>query len=146
MFLRRMSPAFPFGDFRREMDRLFTDFGIAGPGSASHGGESFPAVNIWEDQESIYVEAECPGLKMTDLDLSVVGNELAIRGERKPRENGDTAYHRRERACGPFTRFVTLPVAVETQDVEAVLRDGVLTITLPKAAEAKPRRIEVKAT
>lgn len=161
MFLRRMNPTLPFGDLRREIDRLFDDFGAPFAGALPTRAESFPAVNVWDNADAIFVEAEVPGLKMSDLELTVIGNELSIRGERKPCCNdGATGrsdarqscsaepitVHRRERGAGPFTRFVTLPVPVETSRVEAVLRDGVLTVTLPKAAEAKPRRIAVQAS
>jgi HSP20 family protein len=140
MFLQRLQPVFPFGDLRREVDRLFDDF--SGP-LAGGRGRSFPAMNVWENEENLHVEAELPGLTMDDIEVTVVGDELSIKGERKPAIEQGT-FHRRERGVGEFTRFVTLPMDVDAEKVEAVLRDGVLTITLPKAAAAKPRRIQVK--
>lgn len=145
MMLRRINPV-PFGDLRREIDRLFEDFNFPFASAQASGSGTFPAVNLWEDQDHLFVEAEVPGMSMSDLDVTVIGNELSIRGQRKDAERGQATFHRRERGTGSFARFVTLPVAVESAKVEAVLRDGVLTITLPKAAEAKPRRIEVKAS
>lgn len=141
MFLQRMQPVFPFGDLRREMNRLFEDYAPAVTGRAP----SFPALNVWENEESLFVEAELPGLTMNDIEITVVGEELSIKGERRPCPSCEQAtFHRQERGMGSFSRFVTLPVGVDAERVEAVLRDGVLTITLPKAAEAKPRRIQVK--
>jgi len=146
MLAQRLNPTFPFGDLRREMDRLFDDFGFPLLGGLTGRTDAFPAVNVWEDANALYVEAEVPGLTMGDIELSVVGNELSIRGERKPAMGDNVTFHRRERGTGAFTRFVALPVSVETSRVEAVLRTGVLMVTLPKAAEARPRRIEVKAS
>ena len=142
MFLQRMQPVFPFGDLRREVDRLLDDY--AAP-LVSGRARSFPALNVWENEDNLFVEAELPGFTMNDVELTVIGDELSIKGERKagPAEEQAT-FHRRERGIGPFSRFITLPVDVDADRVEAVLRDGVLTITLPKAAEAKPRRIQVK--
>ncbi len=145
MYLGRLNPVFPFSDLRREVGRFFDDFGMPFATNGGQLGEAVPAVNVWEDPESIFVEAELPGMTMNDVELTVVGSELSIRGERKPESAEGVTFHRRERGTGAFTRFVALPMAVETGRVEAVLRDGVLTVTLPKAAEAKPRRIEVKA-
>jgi HSP20 family protein len=108
-------------------------------------GRSFPAVNVWEKEEMLFVEAEVPGLKMEDLDISVTSNELSIKGQRMKEEQEGVTYHRRERGAGSFCGVVRLPVDVDVNKVEARFEDGVLTIALPKAASAKPRKIEVKA-
>jgi len=145
MFLQRMYPTFPLGSFGREMDRLLD--GVVGPlyyGSA-RDSRAFPAVNVWEDGDNIYAEAEVPGVTMDEIELNVVDNELSIKGERKSTDDDSLTYHRRERGTGGFSRFITLPTAVAADEVNAVLKNGVLTITLPKSAAAKPRRIEVKA-
>jgi len=144
MMLRRMYPTLAFDNLRQDFDRVFE--GILGPMSnvGAFSTSVFPAVNVWEDGDRLYAEAELPGVEMKDLEISVVGNELAIKGERKPVQGEKVVYHRQERGTGAFARFVTLPVAVDASAVEAVLKNGVLTITLPKAAEAKPRRIEVR--
>ena len=81
---------------------------------------------------------------MEDVEVNVVGDELSVKGQRKPAKGENLTYHRQERETGEFSRFLTLPTAVNAEKVEAVLRDGVLTITLPKAEGAKPKRIEVK--
>jgi HSP20 family protein len=104
-----------------------------------------PAVNLWEDEETILVEAELPGLKSDQLDISVRGEELTLKVQRPETVEQGVRYHRRERPVGSFTRVVQLPAEVDADHVQAELHDGVLRITLPKAAEAKPRKIEVAA-
>ena len=143
MWTRRTSPLATLGELHREMDRAFSPF-IVGHGP-NFGAPSFPALNLWEDGESIHAEAEVPGIDMNDLEIDVVGSELIIRGRRKSLEDDGLTHHRRERGTGEFSRFVTLPVDVDPNKVEAVLRDGVLAITLPKAETAKARRIAVQA-
>jgi HSP20 family protein len=107
---------------------------------------SFPPVNVWEDDEAYHLEAELPGLKREDLDVQVrQRNQLTIQGERKPDPALQGAWHRRERGTGRFQRTFSLPVPVDADKVEARLENGVLHLTLPKAAEARPRRITVKA-
>jgi HSP20 family protein len=108
-------------------------------------GRSFPAVNVWEKDETLFAEAEVPGLKMEDLDISVTSDQLSIKGERMQEEQEGVTYHRRERGAGSFCGVVHLPVEVDVEKVEARLEGGVLTVALPKAARAKPRKIEVRA-
>ena len=129
---------------RDEMDRLFAGVseGLA-PWAGLISGSGFPALNMWEDDRNLYVEAELPGLRMDDLELLVSGGELTIKGERKQESEGeDVTYHRRERGTGEFTRVVRLPVPVEADKVEGAFKAGVLTITLPKSESARMRRIE----
>ena len=92
---------------------------------------------------SYFAEAEIPGVKGEDLDVSVVADELTIKGTRQPLADEEAAYHRRERGVGAFVRVVRLPVEVVADKVQASLRDGVLTLVMPKAEAAKPRRITV---
>ena len=131
---------------REEMDHLFENFLGTEAGHWVQGTgfvRGFPALNIWEDEHSLYAEAEVPGLTMNDLEVFVVGNELTIRGNRQ--EGDQQTYHRRERGVGEFKRVLPLPMPIDADKVEAKLRDGVLTITMPKAETAKPRKIEVKS-
>jgi len=144
MLLQRMYPSVSFGDVRRELDRLFEGFADPFDGGVVRNTGAYPAVNVWEDGDSLYAEAEIPGVTMEDIEVNVVGNELSIKGERKPMCGEGFTVHQRERGTGEFSRFLTLPVAVKADGVDAVLKNGVLTITLPKADEAKPKRIEVK--
>jgi len=131
--------------FQREMNRLFDRFFPRDGGWAIETG-IYPALNIWEDDDALYVEAELPGMQLEDLEIYVTGDDqLTIKGERKAPQVGKGTWHRQERTFGSFTRLVTLPVAVDPDRVEAELRNGVLTIKLPKKEEAKPRRITVQA-
>jgi HSP20 family protein len=115
------------------------------PFFAPRSVETFPAVNIWEDRDDLYCEAEVPGLGMNDIEVLVVGSELTIKGRRPAAdESGDVCYHRQERGFGEFTRTVALPIEVEADHVEAGLKDGVLTIRMPKAPHARPKQIPVK--
>jgi HSP20 family protein len=105
---------------------------------------TYPALDIWQDADCLYVESELPGLELSDLEILVTGgDQLSIKGERQaPSSDGET-WHRRERGYGKFSRLVTLAIEVDAERVEANLRNGVLTIKLPKREEAKPRKIEV---
>jgi HSP20 family protein len=105
----------------------------------------YPLVNISEDPEHIYVRAELPGVNPEDLDITIKEQHLVIRGERKiPPEEKNVNYHRRERESGFFRRVLRLPSQVDPNKVEAACKDGVLTITLAKPEEVKPRQISVK--
>ncbi len=131
-----------FNRLREEMDRLFRRFGGDGWGRVV---PEFPAVNIWEEDNDLFVEAEVPGLKLEDLEIYVSqGNQLTIKGKRtRPEVEG--TWHRQERGYGEFSRVIALPVDVDADKVEATLKHGVLTIRLPKVAEARVRKITVKA-
>lgn len=144
MFGEMTFPMTTFDDLRREMNRLFDARFRGNGGGFLPRARVFPPLNVWEDQDKLFVEAETPGLSMSDVEVEVIGNELTIKGERKPFEGQEFTYHRRERGTGSFTRTITLPIEVNAEKVEAVLREGVLTITLPKAETAKPRKISVK--
>lgn len=134
---------------------FFKDFGLQDLGLGLLGdtawpwGESpsgvFPALNLWEDGDNLVVEAELPGLRLSDIEVLVIGNELTIKGERKAEKREEVSYHRQERGTGVFNRLVRLPVMIDAGKVEASFKDGVLTVRLPKAEAAKPRRIEVKS-
>jgi HSP20 family protein len=125
-----------------EMDRLF---GRTGNGARS--SYVYPAMNLWHDDESFYVEAELPGMEFSDIEIYVDGgNKVTIKGERRPPQEEEGAWHRRECGYGKFSRTFELPSAVDAEKVEAVLTNGVLSITLPKPEEVKPKRISVKAS
>lgn len=127
-----------------EMNRLMA--GLAGPSSARPEAGVFPAVNITEAGENVLVRAELPGLKPEEIEISVEGDTLTLRGERKLPEAGEGVnYHRRERESGRFRRIVTLPTGIDTEGVSASFRNGVLTIVLPKAKEVLPKRIKVES-
>jgi HSP20 family protein len=180
--------AFPFEELRDEIDRVWTTLAgspspfassVSAPGQSAAGtrfnwpmraasGAGFPAVNIGERDDAITIEAELPGLGEGDVEVSVTGDELLLKGMRPdsfpipPTSGGSKAvvgngngekggagervtWHRRERSTGGFERRIALPVAVDATRVEARLADGVLTITCPKAPECQPHKIQVRS-
>ena len=139
----------PFRDLRtlqEEVNRLFTgsvprsfdDEGIA-------RGAWSPSVDIYENKEQIVLEAELPGMKRDDFDLSIENNVITLRGQRQfEKKDESDNYHRVERAYGSFARSFTLPNTVSAEGANAEYKNGVLRVTLPKREETKARRIEVK--
>jgi HSP20 family protein len=136
----------PLNQFREEVDRLLTGVLRRPDGLAPGMFRNQPAINVWEQDDALKVEMELPGVKGEDLDISVAGGELSVKVNVPDDLKEGVTYHRRERPIGSFSRLVRLPVEVDADRVEADLRDGVLTITLPKAASAKPRKINVTST
>jgi len=145
--------------FRSEMDRLFDRFGFPSlrrvfdiePAwrSASSFSFSVPAIDMSEDEKAYKISAELPGIDAKDIDVSVSGDMLVLKGEkRQEKEEKDKNYHFSERAYGSFQRAFDLPASVDRDKVAADFSKGVLTITLPKTADAqKPqKKIEVKST
>lgn len=104
-----------------------------------------PAMNLWEDDGTLHVEMELPGITMEDLDLSVFQNRLTIRGKRRPMSPEGARVLRRERADGEFTRTITFGTEIDAENVNATLHDGILHVELPRAETARPRRIEVRS-
>src|SRR5690349_17287350 len=152
MLVRRVWPSRPtfdspladFDSVRREMLRLLD--AVAGETFGDQGAGVFPPMNITQDDDNFYVRAEVPGMKPNELSISAVRNRVSLAGKREiPREHERVSYHRKERAEGSFNRMVTLPMEVDASRVEARYADGILTLTLPKAEEAKPRQITVRA-
>ena len=146
-----------FDLLQRRLDRAFDHWS---PGVVSVFGEapatgarsrrlrgaraSFPAINAFETRDAFVVKAEVPGLAEGDLAVSVEDGALILRGERKAQAPEGYAVHLRERAPVAFSRTLALPARVDADSVHATLKDGLLTITLPKAKEALPRQIAVK--
>jgi len=105
----------------------------------------FPLVNLAEDDNNLYLTAELPGVTADSLEVSVKGDDLNLKGQVRAAEAGDEiTYHRRERESGRFRRVLTLPVKVDTDRVEAAFKNGVLTVTMPKVAEAKAHQVSIK--
>ncbi len=136
---------------QRDMNRLFDDFfrsfgmmpwrGFEEPALAFS-----PQLDIVEDEDNIQVSAELPGMDRNDIDVSISNGTLTIRGEKQQeREDRGTNYFRRERTYGSFRRSVPLATEVDHDQAEATFKRGVLTVTLPKSAEAKKKRITIKA-
>lgn len=137
-------------ELRREMDRLLSAFDERRPLARraaflpGYAARQYPLVNLYEDKDSVYVEALAPGVNPDSFELSVQGNNLTISGEKPascdlPAED----YHRCERSAGKFIRTVELPVPPEAAKIEASYKNGLLLVTLPKQEEAKPKQIQV---
>ncbi len=131
-----------FDRLRQEVNRLFNVFGSS---TETFVSRVYPALNLTDDGNNFYVRAELPGVDPENLEISVVEGQLLIRGERKiEAEEQKAGYHRRERESGFFRRTMTLPTRVDPGKVSADMRNGVLTVILPRSEEAKPRKISVK--
>jgi len=131
-------------DLRDEIDRLF-EAPLAELARTSQLLSGWtPALEVFEDKDNVYVRAELPGMKKEDIELSLHDGSLSISGERKDEEkHKDAEVYRAERFFGRFQRTVTLPTPVQSDKVKAQYKDGMLTVTLPKAEEAKPKHIDV---
>ena len=125
-----------------QMNRLFEDFFEDMPALRPYSA-TYPAVNVWEDGDCAYLEAELPGLSMNDIEVLMMGNELTLNGQRKIEQPEGASWHRRERSHGQFSRTMTLPWEIDADKVEAHLHDGVLTVKLPKCESCKPKKINV---
>jgi HSP20 family protein len=139
----------PVYDFRNELDQmrsqLYEIFESGRPARRQMDSAVHPLLNVWEDAECFWAEAELPGLALDDLEICMTDrNTITIKGTRKEPAIDGGRWHRRERAYGCFERSLTLPGAVDEGQVEASFKHGVLTIKLPKAPELRPRKIEVK--
>ncbi|MDX2115786.1 MAG: Hsp20/alpha crystallin family protein [Planctomycetota bacterium] len=128
-----------------DLDRVFSGMFPGALAPWTTGTQSvFPAVNAWQDEKALYVEAELPGFKPADLDISVEGDELTIKGKREASvAPAGAAVVRRERWAGQFERTLRLPAPVDSDAVSASFNSGVLTITLPRRPETMPRKIRV---
>ena len=146
---RPFRPGYRFDPFsemqrlQREMHRIYNT--LAGTQAASRAAGVYPHLNITEDEDNYYVRAELPGVDPEDIEITTQDNDLIINGERKiPPEGEKVSYHRREREAGSFRRITSLPAHIDSSKVTAVCKNGLLTVTLPKAPEVKARQIDVK--
>lgn len=131
---------------REEIDRLFERPVTSSVPQDLWLGGAWPSVDLFEDRNELVVKVEVPGLKKEDINISLHDGVLAISGERKTEEKyEDGQTHRNERFVGRFHRALSLPVAVQADKTNASYTDGILTITLPKAEEAKPKQIQIQA-
>jgi len=132
---------------QKRMNRLFNDFfsGREGDGDELMPGAWNPAVDVVEHDDSFVIEAELPGMNKDDIKISVTNDVLTIRGEKKiEKEDKKKNYHRTERSYGSFSRTFALPGNVKAEKVDAEFNNGILTVTVPKSEEAKPKQIDVK--
>ena len=132
-----------FEQLRREMERVFGEYERGG---AHRGVTAWPRVQLHDTGTALVVSAELPGVKDNDLELTVNEDTLTLKGERKDTAPEGYSVHRKERGALRFSRSFQLPVKIDSSKAEAKLVNGILTLTLPKAAEAQPKRITVKAS
>ncbi len=133
-----------FGTLRREMDRLLERFFGEPVGPERPTGMWTPRTDVTETKDSVSITAELPGLEAKDVEVSVSGDMLTIKGEKKAeKEEKDEYHHVVERTYGAFSRMVRLPAPVAADEIKATFKNGGLTVTLPKTEEAKAKAIPV---
>ncbi len=145
--LTRWEPMRDMVTLRDAMDRLFDD-AFTRPWGLTNGGRGMgmPAVDMYQTENDVVIKMAVPGIKPEDVQISVTGDTLSVKGEIKENtDNKEKAYHIREQRWGSFERMLTLPTDVRSEKATAEFENGVLTITLPKAEEVKPKTITVKA-
>ncbi len=137
------NPGDPFRDFQREVGRLFESMEPLQHWRVARG---VPPINLYDAGDHYLLTAQLPGLGPDEVELSITGETLTIRGDRKrPEAVPEESYRRQERQFGRKTRTVTLPDRIDSSAVSASFVDGVLSVSLPKAQEARPRQISVTA-
>ncbi len=127
---------------QREMNRLFA----ATDRQGIVGSSGFPSINIWANEEGQFISAEMPGFSPDDINIDATADTLTISGSRKMDESGEeTRYHRNERGYGEFKRTIQLPFMIDTENIKASFKNGVLAIHLQRAEADKPKKIAVKS-
>lgn len=143
MYRRYRTPSI-WHEMRRmqdQMERLNKEFSPR----YTQSTKSYPAVNIWADEESAIITAEIPGVSKDELDINVTGDTLTVSGARKLEDLPEGAkYHRQERSYGEFSRSIRLPYTVDVNKVKASFKNGILEVTLPRIEAEKPKKIVVK--
>jgi HSP20 family protein len=147
MAIERWQPFSELTSLRQAMDRLFEDsFVRPSRGVAALGEVAAPALDVYQTPTEIVVKAALPGLKPEDVNIDITGETLEIKGERKAeQEIKKEDYLYQERRYGAYSRSVVLPSGLKTDKAEATMEDGILTLTIPKVEEVKPKKISVKA-
>ena len=142
--LIRWEPVREMMTLREAMDRLFDD-AFTRPLSLSGNTWSIPAVDMYQTDNEVVVKAALPGIKADEVQINVTGEVLTLKGETKQEnETKEKEYHIREQRWGAFERSIVLPTEVVADKAKADFENGVLTITLPKAEEVKPKTISIK--
>ncbi len=145
--LIRWEPSRELSSLRQRMDGIFSEAmgrGWGGEEGLATGAWT-PPVDVYETPESIVLKADLPDVNKDEVDISVENNTLTIRGDRKrEQEIKEKNFYRMERSYGTFARSFSLPPTVEAEKIEAAFSNGVLTLTLPKRQESKPKQIKVK--
>ena len=140
----RWEPAREMMTLREAMDRLFDD-AFTCPLSLSSNAWSVPAVDMYQTDNEVVVKAALPGIKADEVQINITGELLSLKGEvKQENETKEKAYHIREQRWGTFERSIALPTQVVADKAKAEFENGILTITLPKAEEVKPKTITIK--
>ncbi len=144
MTMQRWEPFKEMMTLRNAMDRLFDD-SIVRPSALTSGQETALPLDVYQTAKDVVVKASLPGYKPEEVDITITGDTLTIKGEhQEEKETKEEDYWLQERHYGSFARSVTIPVEVKSDKAEASFDDGVLTLTLPKAEVVKPKQIKVK--
>ena len=134
-------------ELRRQMSQLLDDFDTDWPNTSLFGwGKTWPRFNLADAGDKVFVTAEVPGLSEKDVSVAIEQDVLSIAGERHVQAPEGYSIHRQERGDFKFSRTVTMPCKVDADKAMATVRNGVLTVALPKAPEAQPKRIEVRSS
>ncbi len=145
---KELIPWRPFTELsslRREMDRLWENFFGERPFARIWEREWAPSLDMSETKDNYVVKAEVPGIDAKDIDISLTGDVLTIKGEKKQeKEEKEEDYHLIERGYGSFSRSVRLPVEVESSKIKASYKNGILSITLPKSEKVKAKEVKIK--
>lgn len=145
MALSKWEPFEGLVSLRREMDRLFENFFERSPFAGASGSTLEPAVEMADTEKNLLVKVQVPGVSKDNLHIDITDDTLTLRGEMKEEEKAqEQRYYRREFRYGTFTRTIPLPANVQADQASAELKDGVLTITIPKGREGKARRIQIQ--
>ncbi|MDT8440239.1 MAG: Hsp20/alpha crystallin family protein [Desulfuromonadales bacterium] len=131
---------------QREIDSAFRGTGFGDPATSGFGLRRYPKVNLREDADNLYLEILLPGVDPQQVDLSMLGNTLTLSGERAGEDEAGNGriWHRLERGTGKFLRSIELPAEVDVDRIKAEAKNGLMLVTLPKAAAAKPQKIAIK--
>lgn len=130
--------------FRQELNRFQRDLNRLWDGMLNVSTPTFPALNVWVNQDRVVVTAELPGLAADELEISIVNDTVTLSGNRVIPAGDNIKYHRRERTEGQFSRTLQFPFRIDSNNVEALFLNGVLQLTLPKAEADKPKKIAIK--
>ena len=134
-------------ELRRQMSQLLDDFDADWPSTSLFGwGKTWPRINLTDAGDKLLVKAELPGLSEKDVSVAIEQDVLSITGERRVQAPVGYSIHRQERGDFKFARSISMPCKVEAEKATATVRDGVLSIALPKVPEAQPKRIEVRSS
>jgi HSP20 family protein len=145
----------PFGELQREMNRLFEDFldqgsmmqrRAAGSSPTTRNSQQFtPRIDVSEDDESLTISAELPGMSKDDIELYCDSESVTLRGEKSHEESDEgEGYHRTERSYGYFERRIPFPTGIDPDNARAKFDDGVLTVRFPKTGESEGKRLEIE--